>query len=178
MLAAPGTVGRVAPVGPVGRQARKLHEFLADPCRTAFVGVALPEEMSLHELHALEDGLVDTFGRGLDLVVVDGVYPDRFTDAEAERLAQLAEQTEAAGQLRAALEQHRRARVHRARVQALRASERAPVVTLPFVFSAEIGPAEYRRLARAVLGRDQPASMGRSSSGRARATSSISPGLT
>jgi len=167
MLAAPATVGRVAPVGPVGGQARELHEFLADPYRTAFVGVSLPEEMSLHELRALEDGLVETFGRGLDLVVVNGVYPHRFTDAEAvqlAQLAQLAEYTETPGQLRAALEQHRRARVHGTRVQALRDSVRAPVATLPFVFSAEVGPAEYRRLARAVVGGDQPATMGRSSS--------------
>jgi anion-transporting ArsA/GET3 family ATPase len=156
MLAAPGTVGRVAPVGPVGGQARGLHQFLADPRRTAFVGVSLPEEMSLQEVHALDDGLVERFGRGLDLVVVDGVYPDRFTDAEAERLARSAEHAEAPGPLRAALEEHRCARVHRARVQALRDSVRAPVVTLPFVFSAEVGPAEYRRLARAVID-DQPA---------------------
>jgi anion-transporting ArsA/GET3 family ATPase len=177
MLAAPGAIARVAPVGPVGAQARKLHDFLADPSRTAFIGVALPEEMSLDELDPLEEGLAEMFGRGLDLVVVDGIYQDRFTDAEAERLEQLAQNAKAPGLLRAVLAHHRRARAHAARVQSVRDSSQAPVVTLPFVFSAELGPGEYRRLAHDLIG-DQPASIGRSSSGSALRASSISPGLT
>ena len=148
MLSAPATVGRVAPVGPVGEQARGLHDFLADSERTGFVGVSLPEEMSLHELLDLETGLHDSLGRGLELVVIDGVYPDRFTDAEAALLRQLSERTPAGGPLRSALTIHRNARAHAARVEWVRERMPAPVLTLPFVFSAELGPAEYERLAR------------------------------
>ena len=80
----------VAAAGSAGAQAREVHGFLADPERTAYVGVSLPEEMPLHELLELEQGLQDAVGRGLDLVVIDGVYPDRFTDDEAARLRELA----------------------------------------------------------------------------------------
>ena len=80
--------------------------------------------------------------------MVDGVYPDRFTNAEAERLQELARRSPAAGQLHEALVEHRRARSHAKRVRWLRKQTRAPVVTLPFVFGAEIGPAEHELLAR------------------------------
>ena len=86
MLAAPQTVAQVAAVGPIGAQAQGVHDFLVDPDHTAYVGVTLPEEMSLHELLELEHGLEEALGRSLDLVVVNGVYPDRFTNAEAVRL--------------------------------------------------------------------------------------------
>ena len=147
MLAAPATVGRVAAVGPIGQQARALHRFLADRERAAYVGVSLPEEMSVRELIALEAGLRETLGRGLDLVVVDGVYPDRFTDAEAARLRRLAVRGGAAAvPLHCALAEHRQARDHAERVRGLRARTAAPVVTLPFVFEGELGMAEYERL--------------------------------
>ena len=145
MLSAPATIGRVAAAGPVGEQARALQRFLADAGRTGYVGVSLPEEMSVHELLELEDGLHEAVGRGLDLIVVDGVYPDRFTNVEARRLGELAA---GSGQMRVALAQHRRARAHAGRVRELRRRTSAPVVTLPFVFETELGPADYERLAR------------------------------
>ena len=148
MLAAPQTVARVARVGPIGEQARGVHDFLADPDHTGYVGVTLPEEMSLHELLELERGLDEALGRSLDLIVVDGVYPDRFTNAEAEHLQKLARGSAAPGQLHQALTEHRQARRHATRVQWLCKQTRAPVVTLPFVFAAEIGPAEHELLAR------------------------------
>jgi Anion-transporting ATPase len=148
MLSAPRTVGGVAPRGPVATQARGLHDFLANAERTGYVGVSLPEEMSLHELLELEDGLHEAVGHGTDLIVVDGVYPDRFSNAEAERLQELAGRGVAAGPLHAALFEHRQARVHAERVRRLREQAQAPVVTLPFVFATELGPADFELLAR------------------------------
>jgi anion-transporting ArsA/GET3 family ATPase len=153
MLSAPSTVAGVASHGPVAGQARELHEFLCDPERTTYVGVSLPEEMSVHELVELDDGLRQTLDRGLDLVVVNGMYPDRFTDAEAEALRELATQR-ASGRLDAALDEHRKARLHAARADWLRDRIAAPVVALPFLFGAEIGPPEYQRLARCLCAAD------------------------
>lgn len=147
MLSAPRSIGAVAAAGPVGAQARAVDAFLADPARTGLVGVALPEEMPVHELIELEHGLHETVGRGPDLVVVDGVYPDRFTEAEAARLRELAGN----GLVRAALSQHRVARAHAVHVRRLRARLTAPVVTLPFVFATELGAREYERLGRQLL---------------------------
>ena len=150
MLNTPHTIAQVARHGPIGLQARPLHEFLADPRHTTFVGVTLPEEMSLHELLELDQGLRDAVGRGLDLIVVDGVYPDRFTDSEADRLRRVAEGTRS-GPVAAALAEHRQARLHADRVAWLREQVAVPIVTLPFVFAAEIGAEHYRAFADIII---------------------------
>jgi anion-transporting ArsA/GET3 family ATPase len=144
MLSAPATVSRIAPHGPIGSQARELHDHLADAERTAYVGVSLPEEMSVRELVELDAGMHRAVGRGLDLVVVDGVFPDRFTAAEAEQLHRVASQS---GAVRAALAEHRQAEAHAARTEWLRERIAAPVVTLPFLFATEIRKRELERLA-------------------------------
>ena len=147
MLSAPQTIGRVARAGPVGSQARAVHDFLVDPERTGYIGVTLPEEMPVHELLELEAGLDEHLGRGLDLVVVDGVYPDRFSDAEAGRLRDLA----GCGSVRAALTEHRVARAHAEVVRRLARDVTAPLITLPFVFVTDLGGPEYERLGRRLL---------------------------
>jgi anion-transporting ArsA/GET3 family ATPase len=148
MLSAAHTVGEIAPHGPIGGQARELHDYLADAERTAYVGVSLPEEMSLHELLELDAGLQRAVGRGLDLVVVNGVYPDRVTAAEAERLRPLAARSGAVG---ATLYEHDQAEIHALRTEWLRERVAAPVVTLPFVFATEVGTSELEELAERFL---------------------------
>jgi anion-transporting ArsA/GET3 family ATPase len=144
MLSAARTVSQITSHGPIGAQARDLHEYLADPELTAFVGVSLPEEMSLRELLELDAGLHRTFGRGLDLVVVNAVFPDRLTPSDAEQLRPLAARSAA---IRAALDEHRQAEAHAQRTAWLRERVVAPVVTLPFVFDTEIGRRELEQLA-------------------------------
>jgi anion-transporting ArsA/GET3 family ATPase len=148
MVAAPSAVGETAPRGPVGAQARRLHEVLADPRTTGYVGVSLPEEMSVREVLELDRGVRDALGRGLDLIVVNGVHPDRYTDEEASRLQELASRSRASGALRAALWSHRRARRHADYVRWLRDRAQAPVITLPFLFASTIGAADYAALAQ------------------------------
>jgi anion-transporting ArsA/GET3 family ATPase len=147
MLASPRTIGEIAPVGGVGAQARELRDFLRDPVRTGYVGVTLPEDMPVHEVLELERDLPDAAGQELDLIVVDGLYPDRFDDEEAERLRALARRRPAPV-LDAALAQHRRARAQAAHVARLRAEAAAPVLTLPYLFVPELGPHHYAALAR------------------------------
>lgn len=146
MLASPRTLGEVAPLGPIGRQARELRDFLRDPRRAGYVGVSLPEEMSVEELLTLERELPELTGRGLDLIVANGVYPDRFSDEEAERLRAYARRRGSPA-VAAALSQHRRARAHAAYVARLREEASAPVVALPYLFVPRLGPAEYEALA-------------------------------
>ena len=156
MVAAPTAVGETAPRGPVGAQARRLHEVLADPVTTGYVGVSLPEEMSVREVLELDRGIRDALDRGLDLIVVNGVQPDRFTDHEAGRLQELSSRSRAPGALRAALWSHRRARRHVGYVRWLRSRAQAPVITLPFIFSSTIGRAEYEALAHDLKGTSEP----------------------
>ena len=54
MLTTPRTFGEIARVGPIRRQAYKVSEMLADPERTGYVAVALPEEMPVNETIELE----------------------------------------------------------------------------------------------------------------------------
>ncbi|HEX5617684.1 MAG TPA: ArsA-related P-loop ATPase [Solirubrobacteraceae bacterium] len=144
MLSAARTVSQIASHGPIAAQARELHEYLADAERTAYVGVTLAEEMSLHELMELDAGLRHAIGRGLDLVVVNGVFPDRLTADEAQRLRGAAPRS---SPVRAALSMHRQAQLHARRTDWLRERVAAPVVTLPFVFATEIGRSELEQLA-------------------------------
>ncbi|HEV2814084.1 MAG TPA: ArsA family ATPase, partial [Solirubrobacteraceae bacterium] len=83
LLDAPRTFAGVAAAGPVARQARIIHGTLTDRSLTGIVAVATPEEMPVNEVEFLRGEL----GRRLDLVVANAVRPDRFSDAEARRLA-------------------------------------------------------------------------------------------
>jgi anion-transporting ArsA/GET3 family ATPase len=148
MLTTPRTFGEIARVGPVRRQASKISSLLADPARTAYVAVALPEEMPVNETLDLERRLPGAVGVGLDAIVVNGMWPERFSAAEAQELRAASEnghRDDAA--LRAALTAHERAKAQRTHLRRLRRDAEAPVVTLPFVFERELGLPEYERLA-------------------------------
>jgi anion-transporting ArsA/GET3 family ATPase len=156
MLQTPKTFGEIARVGPIQRQAFKVRDMLADPDRTGYVAVALPEEMPVNETLQLQDKLVDAVGLDLDAIVVNGLYPERFSREDADRIRDLADNdgyaAEEAAALRAALAADDRARGQRTHLRRLRKDARAPVLTLPYVFDAELGLEHYRdmgeRLAR------------------------------
>jgi anion-transporting ArsA/GET3 family ATPase len=150
MLQTPQTFGDIARVGPIHRQALKIRGMLEDPGRTGYVGVALAEEMPVNETLELDQRLQDVVGLGLDAVVVNGLYPERFTREDAERLREIAatdgHDPAAAAALAAALAEHERARVQRGHVRRLRRGTDAAVVTLPFLFEPELGLDAYRLL--------------------------------
>jgi anion-transporting ArsA/GET3 family ATPase len=156
MLTAPSTFGEIARVGPIRRQAHKVRDMLSDPRRTGYVAVALPEEMPVSETLELATRLRDAIGMDLDTIIVNAVYPARFSAKEVEALRAAAGDslaTEALAAVRAALAEHERARTQRAHLRRLRRGADAPVHTLPFLFDAEVGLDEYATLA-AKLGRD------------------------
>jgi len=150
MLTTPRTFADVARVGPIRRQATRITGLLGDPHRTAYVAVALPEEMPVPETLERERRLPEAVGTGLDAIVVNGMWPERFSAAEAQALRAAStdgHRPEAVAALRAALSTHERARVQRTHLRRLRREAAAPVVTLPFVFESELGLPEYERLA-------------------------------
>jgi anion-transporting ArsA/GET3 family ATPase len=147
MLTTPATFGDIARVGPIQRQAYKVRDMLHDPERTAYVAVALPEEMPVNETLELQDKLVDAVGIDLSLIVANGVYPERFSRAEADRVRELAAVNGAVATLEAALSADSRARQHASHVRRLKKDARAPVVTLPYLFGDSLGMDEYGKLA-------------------------------
>ena len=144
MLTAPQTFGEIARVGPIRRQAFKIRDTLADPERTGYVAVALPEEMPVNETLELERRLPDAVGSQLEAIVVNGLWPERFSAADAETLRASADGVPA---VRAALTAYERARGQRSHLRRLRRASEAKVVTLPYLFDAEIGLPEYEKLA-------------------------------
>ena len=151
MLTAPSTFGDIARVGPIRRQAHKVRDMLADPQRTGYVAVALPEEMPVTETLELGGRLHDAVGLGLDMIVVNGLYPDRFRAKDAEALRAATADSlppDARAAVQAALAEHGRARSQRAHLRRLRRESGVPVHTLPFLFDADLGLPEYRTLAR------------------------------
>jgi anion-transporting ArsA/GET3 family ATPase len=142
MLRTPRTFRDVARVGPVSRQAGRIDAFLTNPELTGIVAVAAPEEMPVNETIEFIAALDEEMSVKPDSVVVNGVYPERFQDAEAEAIEAVGVD---APQLRAAITTYRRARHHRNQVRRLR--RRAPAITLPFLFEAELDESSLDALA-------------------------------
>ena len=158
MLTAPSTFGEIARVGPIRRQAFKVRDMLADPRRTGYVAVALPEEMPVNE--TLELGAPAARGgrrSGSTRSSSTASTPTRFSGKEADdaargRRANGPTRVRARRSRRRSTE-HERARAQRSHLRRLKREADAPVHTLPFLFDAEVGLDEYGTLA-AKLGRD------------------------
>ena len=123
MLTTPRTFGEIARVGPIRRQATKVRDMLADPERTGYLAVALPEEMPVNETLELEQRLPEAVGLGLEAIVVNGMWPERFSAADAEAMRAVAD---GRPDLRAALTAYERARAQRSHLRRLRRAASAP----------------------------------------------------
>jgi anion-transporting ArsA/GET3 family ATPase len=149
MLRTPSTFGEIARVGPIRRQAFRVRDQLADPEKTGYVAVALPEEMPVNETLELERKLPEAVGVGLEAIVVNGMWPERFSAGEAEAM-RAAMDGRRDGPLQAALTPYERARAQRSHLRRLRRATSARVVTLPYLFESEIGLPEFEQLAGAL----------------------------
>ena len=173
MLHSPRTFGAIARVGPIAGQSQRVRELLEDPRRSSYLAVAQGTEMAVTETLELADGLRRQLGREPQAVVVNGLLPQRFTEAELRRIAQLGgvepqpvkrgergvktrrERTPSSEVVRsaalAARAVHNRARSQRKQVARLR-RRRFEVLGVPFVFTPELDLAAVKRIA-AHLGR-------------------------
>jgi anion-transporting ArsA/GET3 family ATPase len=149
LLHSPQTFGAIARVGPIAGQSQRVRELLEDPARSAYVAVALGSEMAVSETLELEDGLQQQLGRTLDLVVLNGLLPQRFSGAELEQIAQLNASPVARSAARAARAVHDRARLERNQMARLRRRQFA-VLGVPFLFDAELNLAAVRSIAEHV----------------------------
>jgi anion-transporting ArsA/GET3 family ATPase len=142
-------------VGPINTQAQDVLEMLTDPERCQVVLVTLPEETPVNELVETAYSLEDEVGIMLGPVVVNGLYRsldglDRDPDDAAKEAGAFLHPGEA-DSLRAAA-QFRLKRSALQREQVERLGERLPLsqICLPYVFSAELGPAHVDELAGAM----------------------------
>jgi anion-transporting ArsA/GET3 family ATPase len=149
-LQTPRTFAAIARVGPIHSQAQQLNRLITDQDHTGTAIVALPEEMPVNESAALEQDLRDEVGVAVDRIYLNGLYPERFSKEEAERLAELAGDSEGIERAaaRAALSEHDRARSQRAQLARLRRRVKTPVKTLPFLFEPDLDVEAARQLSR------------------------------
>ena len=151
-LQTPRTFANVARVGPIAAQAETLHRFITNRRKTGVAIVALPEEMPVNETATLERDLARTVGVSVDRIFLNGLYPNRFDDAEIQALeAGLAKAPGTAWDaIAAGLAASRRAAAQQEQIARLDAKTRAPVTTLPFLFQPELEADEIRTLAEAM----------------------------
>ena len=141
-LETPRTFARIARVGPIRAQAEALDNFICNHRRTGVALVALPEEMPVNESAVLEQRLIEEVGVSVDRAYMNALYPERFSDADADRLESALENGLGPGAraaVRAALGQRRRAISQRRQLARLRELLTTQVSTLPFVFEPELG---------------------------------------
>ncbi|MEJ7894270.1 MAG: ArsA-related P-loop ATPase [Solirubrobacteraceae bacterium] len=134
MLRAPDTFGAIAPGGPIRRQAHKVRDMLRDEQRTGFVAVTTAEEMPVNETLEFQDKFVEAIGRDPDVIIANGLYPERLSADERTALEPFAERPN----VQAALTVDDRARAQRTHLRRLRRAARPPVVTLPYLFTDEL----------------------------------------
>jgi anion-transporting ArsA/GET3 family ATPase len=149
LLRTPRTFAEIAKVGPIAHQGRQIAKTLANRKFTGMVTVATPEEMPVNETLVLRDALEED-GLGLDLAVLNALYPMRFDGDEVQQLAtalRRARSPLSRSALGAALSEHARAETQREQERRLRTELDGELVTLPYLFVDHIGPDEVEELA-------------------------------
>jgi anion-transporting ArsA/GET3 family ATPase len=146
-------------VGPVLTQAVEVTEMLDDPDRAQVVLVTVPEETPVNETVETAHTFIERIGLTLGPLVVNAVYPDRHLDgmATADEIRAVAAAAGVAvpdGDVehlaRAARFVTRRRQLQEEQLARLAEQLDVPAVMLPFLFSADIGPAELEVLADAL----------------------------
>jgi anion-transporting ArsA/GET3 family ATPase len=151
-LQTPRTFASIARMGPMHNQATELDRFITDHETTGAAIVSIPEEMPVNESASLERSLRDDVGMAVDHVYMNAMYPERFSDSEADKLSRVLEITDGAphAAVRAAVSQARRKRSQDDQLQRLRKAVRSPVSELPFIFKPRLDVGALQRLAGAL----------------------------
>jgi anion-transporting ArsA/GET3 family ATPase len=125
--------------------------MIADREFTGFVAVTTAEEMAITETLSLRDAL-EAEGLNLSAVVLNRIFPDRYTRNEVAELEEC--DVEAAdavhGAVRAAVFEHQRASAESAQVRRIARHSAVPRVALPFLFVEEFGKGALHTLADAL----------------------------
>ncbi|MGI9183471.1 MAG: ArsA family ATPase [Solirubrobacteraceae bacterium] len=152
ILRTPRTFAEIARVGPIARQGATIATTIADREFTAVVAVATAEEMPVNETLWLRDALTAE-GLALEAVLVNALYPGRFKPAERKALEKARAQATsplASAAIRAALSEQARAKAQGEQFARLADGLGLDLVSLPYLFAEQIGPAELEQLADAL----------------------------
>lgn len=89
-LKVPVAASEAVPVGPVGRNARRVLALLRDAAKTALVIVAVPEEMAVVEAQWFHRLAVNEIGISPVALILNAAHERRFSQAEEARILRLA----------------------------------------------------------------------------------------
>ncbi|MGA7397549.1 MAG: ArsA family ATPase [Solirubrobacterales bacterium] len=148
-LQSPRTFANIARVGPIHSQARQLQEMINDHDHTGSVIVSLPEEMPVNETANLEAELTGDVNISVDRVIMNALYPDRYSDTDLKAIRKLgkSENDEVRAASKAAISQCVRTASQREQLERLESMVSAPITTLPYIFKPEIDLSSARQLA-------------------------------
>jgi anion-transporting ArsA/GET3 family ATPase len=149
LLSTARTLMEMMPIGPIGRMAEEIGCLLADTSRCAAVVVTIPEEMAVNETVEIATGLRRDGAISMGPLVVNAMWPERFTAEEALWLESYApgptDPLIATGRYH--LEKRRRAEAEVARVRAELGVE--PVL-FPFLLNFAADRPQLRKLVGAL----------------------------
>ncbi|KFE62887.1 ArsA family ATPase [Hyalangium minutum] len=149
-LNVPQVLLRTVPPGPLARDALKMRDLLVDPQVTAAILVALPEELPVNEALELHAALRDSVKIRTHAAVLNSTFPERFTQADLEALADSPELQ------RVARSHHDRAMLAELAATKLERNLHVPVYEVPRIFTSTFGRAAIEQvmghLERLVMG--------------------------
>jgi anion-transporting ArsA/GET3 family ATPase len=152
ILKTPRTFAEIARVGPIAHQGRTIADTLNDHDFTSVVAVATAEEMPVNETLAIKDEL-EREGLELAAVIVNAIYPSRFSARDERRLQKALSDIEASpgrGAIRAALSESARAAAQREQQDRLSDGLQMELVQLPYLFADQVGREQLEQLADAL----------------------------
>jgi anion-transporting ArsA/GET3 family ATPase len=160
MLRIPGAILQAMPKGPLAGDARQMRSLLSDPTRAALVIVTLAEELPARETAELAAAARGLLQVPLGPVVVNAVPSEALSGPESDAVlgpfmnggtAPLGDDALGATlRLAASLRSHRR--VADEQLERLRRDPGGPLILLPRLPSADLGPADVAVLAARITG--------------------------
>jgi anion-transporting ArsA/GET3 family ATPase len=170
MLRIPGALLHAMPKGPLARDARAMRELLSDATRTALVIVTLPEELPAREAAELAAAARGPLGVTLGPLIVNAVPSDALSGPESDAVLGPLERAAPAGApaldptlgLARSLRSHWR--LADEQLARLARDPGGPLILLPRLPTADLGPAELATLAARIAAAERAA--GEASSAR------------
>ena len=155
MLRVPKVIVEIVPPGILRRDAELAWKMFTDPAQTAVLVVTLPEELPVTETLELVGAIEDDLRLPLGALVVNGVLPVLFSEAEARELAAVLEGeadgdragtlSAAASGVRAAARRAVQERAQSASLARIAGGTGLPRIVLPFLFEDAATPAAIER---------------------------------
>jgi anion-transporting ArsA/GET3 family ATPase len=153
LLRTPRTFAEIARVGPIAATAQRIAATIDDRSFTAVLAVATGEEMPVNETLWLAETLAGD-GVALDAVIVNALYPERFSTADARRLTRARAAVNgsalAGAALGASLSLQARAAGQREQLHRLAEGLGDDPLRLPYLFAEAFGRNELEALADAL----------------------------